>query len=242
MRYNILNKTFIIFALAAFGLTSCKQNGSLDKSEIIGEKANQSLIEAVTKKITEEQNTLKSNTDPSDQYGMKTDLFEKLQNKENTKKYSEDENQNLRKQFYASLNSDKKTIEDFGKIVIQIEKDSLNKGTWPQDLIDGGYKIQAGLENLITQIDAKKEKLNTLASEKMTELKAKFDEIATLKENWIKFVKEVTKDHTDDKDSIKGDVKKLVGYMDPKFKSIKTGLEKIETTTKEAKAILDTIK
>ncbi|ASQ29634.1 hypothetical protein CDQ96_04305 (plasmid) [Borrelia miyamotoi] len=205
--------------------------------------ANKPLIDALNKKITEEQKMAKGKQESDEQHGMKTDVFKKLTNSSNQKTYDEIENKTLREQFYASLNWEKTTIEDFGKIIGQIEKDDTNKGTLPKDLIDAGHKLQDGFEKIVNQIDLKKDKLNDLPYEKMTELKAKFDEIDSLKQNWINLVKEIVKDHTDDKDSIKNDVKKLVDYIKPKYDSkIKSELDKITTTSGDIKTILDTIK
>ncbi|AOW96350.1 complement regulator-acquiring protein [Borrelia miyamotoi] len=205
--------------------------------------ANKPLIDALNKKITEEQEMAKSKQESDEQHGMKTDVFKKLTNSSNQKTYDEVENKTLREQFYASLNWEKTTIEDFGKIIGQIEKDDTNKGTLPKDLIDAGHKLQDEFEKIVNQIDLKKDKLNDLPYEKMTELKAKFDEIDSLKQNWINLVKDIVKDHTDDKDSIKNDVKKLVDYIKPKYDSkIKSELDKITTTSGDIKTILDTIK
>ncbi|QFP42379.1 complement regulator-acquiring protein (plasmid) [Borrelia miyamotoi] len=206
-------------------------------------EASKPLIDALNKKITEEQEMAKGKQESDEQHGMKTDVFKKLTNSSNQKTYDEIENKTLREQFYASLNWEKTTIEDFGKIIGQIEKDDTNKGTLPKDLIDAGHKLQDGFEKIVNQIDLKKDKLNDLPYEKMTELKAKFDEIDSLKQNWINLVKEIVKDHTDDKDSIKNDVKKLVDYIKPKYDSkIKSELDKIATTNDDIKTILDTIK
>ncbi|AHH05430.1 complement regulator-acquiring protein (plasmid) [Borrelia miyamotoi] len=206
-------------------------------------EANKPLIDALNKKITEEQEMVKGKQESDEQHGMKTDVFKKLTNSSNQKTYDEVENKTLREQFYASLNWEKTTIEDFGKIIGQVEKDDTNKGTLPKDLIDAGHKLQDGFEKIVNQIDLKKDKLNDLPYEKMTELKAKFDGIDSLKQNWINLVKEIVKDHTDDKDSIKNDVKKLVDYIKPKYDSkIKSELDKIATTSGDIKTILDTIK
>ncbi|AHH13042.1 Antigen P35 (plasmid) [Borrelia hermsii YBT] len=266
---NILNNIFIGFALIAFILVSCNTKGSepatlqdaqgnnpttqtplkpipakpADDVAQANEAQKQIVINALKQKVASEQAMQKGKAEKNNQYGMKDGVFKKLTNTTNNKTYDTADNKSLREKFYASLDWIEKTIEDFGKIIAQIEADATHKGTWTADLIKAGQNIQEELDKVNTQIDVKKDKLNSLSLEKLNELKVNFEEIEKLKKTWKTFVGEVIADHTADKGSIKNDVEKLAAHIKtPYDKDIKAVPKSTKDTGAEIKKILDEIK
>ncbi|APR65328.1 complement regulator-acquiring protein (plasmid) [Borrelia anserina] len=260
MRNNITNKIFITFALTALILTGCDPGSRCDPDSKLNQKNNSpniatnsinqkdkaqknNVISILKKKVTDEQTLQKGKTEDPNQYGMKTNLFQKLTHTKNQKTYDDKANDTLRKQFYASLSWVKKTIEDFGKIIAQIEGDSTHKGTWPQDLINSGQNIQEELEKAINKIDLKKDKLESLSLEKLNEVKTKVDEIEKLRQTWAQFAEDIIKDHTADTGQIKNDVQKLVAHIKTKYDTnIKPELDNIKQKGNDIQKILDEIK
>lgn len=140
------------------------------------------------------------------------------------------------------MNWDKTTIEDFGKIIAQIETSVFFKGTWPKDLIDAGQIIQEEFDKAINQINSKKDKLDSLSDEKLKELKETIDQIELSKNTWSKFVTDIIKDHKDNKDSIKDNKEKLVYHIKKKYDpGIKPELQKVKDANASIKKILDEI-
>ncbi|AHH03949.1 Antigen P35 (plasmid) [Borrelia nietonii YOR] len=269
---NILNNIFVVFALIAFILVGCNPKGSDDPATLQDAQGNsndsttqtpkkpipakpadnvaqaneaqkQIVIDALKQKAASEQAIQKGKVEKNDQYGMKDGAFKKLTNTANNKTYDDDGNKSLRATFYASLDWIEKTIEDFGKIIVQIEADAANKGTWNADLIKAGQNIQEELGKATTQIDVKKDKLNSLSLEKLNALKSNLEKIEQSKKTWKTFVDGIIADHTADKGSIKNDVAKLVAHIKISYdKDIKAALQSTKDTGTEIKKIIDEIK
>lgn len=143
-----MKKNNFIIIIYFLGLSSCNSANSVlentnfkfnQREKIIGEnlkpEANHLKVDAakddLVVKIIEIAKLVKARIildrekiEPLDQFGMKDFVFSNLILDSNREKYSHNENKDIRRKFYSSLNCDEKLIIVFGEILNKISSDT----------------------------------------------------------------------------------------------------------------------
>ncbi|WP_418905888.1 complement regulator-acquiring protein [Borreliella carolinensis] len=171
-----------------------EENLKPEENSLKNDKVQDDLIVKIIEIITlvEEQVILdKAKIEPRDQFGMKDFVFNNLILDSNHERYSHNENKDIRRKFYSSLNYNEKLLRTFGEILNKISSDMDNKNL---DLIivkAGQYYSQYDLEFSAEKIKEKMYKLMGLNIEELRLILSKLKELLTFKEKWIDIANQI---------------------------------------------------
>ncbi|ANF34361.1 hypothetical protein A7978_04435 (plasmid) [Borrelia turicatae] len=270
MRNNILNNTFITFALIAFILVGCNIDGTLAKikshtppqtntnqsngtqtkpnsnekhaqDNLKEDNKKAALIAEIIKKVQTSIaliNEYKNNIEDNDQYGMEWGVFRFLKDKKNGKTLNSPENIHIRRNLYSSLEWKKDTLKKFGTILNKIEKHDTTYHLAKTILSTGVETLQATFEEIITNINDKKENLNNLTLQELKNIKNSLEEIDGLRKKWSDTIDNIIAEHEADND-IKNDNQKLIQHVNSKYDTIfNTEIPNIQVLAQDIENIL----
>ncbi|WP_338321071.1 complement regulator-acquiring protein [Borrelia miyamotoi] len=206
------------------GIVNDVQGDEAKEDNEVGEK--EKLV-AELKKETEDFMGLvkkyKTEVEDGDQYGMKNEVFKAVTDTSNNKTLDGDENKEARRLFYSSLEYDKDKIKELAKILKKIETDNDNKGTWVKDIINSGREhVQSNFEKVVNKLEESKAKLEKLSLDDLKEVKTKFDELKTQREDFKKAVDSLLASYKAKTDGIDSDSKKLIEHVEKEYKDLIT--------------------
>ncbi|WP_418905711.1 complement regulator-acquiring protein [Borreliella japonica] len=266
---NILKGNYLIVIIYLLSLLSCnsanlvledkdfefnrnentiEENLKPEENHLKSEEVQDDLIVKIieTAKLVKEQIILdRARIEPLDQFGMKDFLFNNLTFDSNRERYSHNENKDIRRKFYSSLNYNEKLLRIFGKILNKI---SNNSGNQKLDLLivrAGQYYSQYNLEFSAKKINEQMDKLMSLNIEELSFILGKLKELMTFKARWIDIVNQIIKYCENDinlnnnKDD-SGKIIELIKYINLKYEYfLKYDILKTETLFSEITKILD---
>lgn len=225
-----------------------EENLKPKENHLKNEEAQDDLIVKIIEiiKLVKEQIILdRLRIEPLDQFGMKDFIFNNLILDSNHERYSHDENKDIRRKFYSSLNYNEKLIRAFGKILNKI---SSNLDNQKLDLLivrAGQYYSQYDLEFSAEKINEQMDKLMSLNREELSLILSKLKELLTFKSKWIDIVNQIIHycENNINLNNIKDDLVNMMGliqYINLNYEYfLKYEIPKTETLSSEITKILN---
>lgn len=122
---------------------------------------------------------------------MKDSVFDNLILDFNHERYSHNENKDILRKFYSSLNYNEKLIRFFGKILNKISSNSENQKLDLLIVKAGQYYFQYDLELSTEKINEQMNKLMNLNKEELNLILSKLKELMNFKARWIDIVNQI---------------------------------------------------
>ncbi|UPA18937.1 complement regulator-acquiring protein [Borrelia puertoricensis] len=260
------HKIFITSLITIFTLTTCNSDlGLFPKTGIVGlrgflaslepeaiKKAQNNLINELRTKAHNIKPILdlhKNDTwiEDSTQFGLKGNgkAFDKIDNKMNKQKISDNINKHIRRNFYLSLEYNERLIRDFGAVLNHIASTTTHRNNATLIMIINAtitYSFNY-FEIAFTLLIHKEKQLESLNFNALHFLKDEFDKLERIKQNWQKTVKNITNDYINNKNNIKTDRTKIVAHIIRNYKfNFTTAINKIKTISNNIVKILSEIK
>ncbi|MBB6043346.1 ribosomal protein L22 [Borrelia yangtzensis] len=181
------------------------------KSEAIQNDLIVKIMEIV--KLIEAKTILdRAKIEPLDQFGMKDFVFNNLIVDSNHERYSHNENKDVRRKFYSSLNYNEPLIRVFGKILNKISSNVNNQNLDLLIVKAGQYYSQYELEHSAKKINEQMDKLTNLNTEELNLILSKLKELKTFKTRWIDIVNQIV-GYCTNNINLNGDIKDDFGKM-----------------------------
>ncbi|EEH00276.1 conserved hypothetical protein (plasmid) [Borreliella finlandensis] len=158
----------------------------------------------------------KAKIEPLDQFGMKDSLFNNLILDSNREKYSHNENSDIRRKFYSSLNYNEELIRTFGKILNKISSLADNQNLDFIMVRAGQYYSQYELEFSTKKINDQIDRLISLNKEELSLVLSKLKELVAFKRRWIDIVNQIINYCENDTNSnnIKDPLEETTGFIE----------------------------
>lgn len=221
-----------------------KPKENLLKSEETQDNLIVKIIEIA--KLVKEQIILdRARMEPLDQFGMKDSVFNNLVVDSNHERYSHNENKDIRRKFYSSLNYNDKLLRVFGRILNKISSNADNQKLDLLIVMAGQYYSQYDLEVSAEKINEQMDKLMSLNIEGLRLILSQLKTLMMLKAKWIDIVNQIINYYENDVNlnNIKDDLRKtmeLIKYINLKYEYfLKYEILKTETLSSEITKILN---
>ncbi|WKC76534.1 complement regulator-acquiring protein [Borreliella valaisiana] len=266
---NILKKNNLIIIIYFLSFSSCNSANSalenkdfefnrsgkiieanlkLDENHLKSEAVQDDLIVKIieiAKRIKAKIILDRAKIEPLDQFGMKDFVFNNLIVDSNREKYSHNENKDIRRKFYSSLNYNEKLIRVFGKILNKISSNTDNQNLDLLIVKAGQYYSQYELEYSAEKINEQMDKLMGLNIGELSLILSKLKELMTFKTRWIDIINQIVSycENNINLNDIKDDLGKMIGcieYINSKYEYFfKYEILKTEILSSEITKILD---
>ncbi|MCD2401648.1 complement regulator-acquiring protein [Borreliella bissettiae] len=266
---NNLKKNNLIIIIYFFSFSSCnsansvledkdfkfnqsrktiEENSKPKENLLKSEETQDNLIVKIIEiaKLVKEQIILdRARMEPLDQFGMKDSVFNNLVVDSNHERYSHNENKDIRRKFYSSLNYNDKLLRVFGRILNKISSNADNQKLDLLIVMAGQYYSQYDLEVSAEKINEQMDKLMSLNIEGLRLILSQLKTLMMLKAKWIDIVNQIINYYENDVNlnNIKDDLRKtmeLIKYINLKYEYfLKYEILKTETLSSEITKILN---